>query len=186
MAGKLEIINVALGRIGANDIISLDEGTTEQKLAIAFYETSRKALLREHTWNFAVADVELARLASYTPFQFAYTYQLPADCLRLIEVYDCIDYRRQGSTVLSDETSCKVRYVKDVEDSSQWDASFTDVFSYRLAADMAYPLTKSQSVADSLTLLYGQKLKVARHIDATEDVLNTMGGQYSSIIAVRF
>ncbi|MDO8385088.1 MAG: hypothetical protein Q7T13_01645 [Polaromonas sp.] len=185
MAGQIEIINVALSRIGANAITSLEEGTAEQKHAVNLWDIARRACLRDHPWNFATKDVELNQISGYVSFGFAYAYQLPSDNVRLLQVYGNPTYKVQGRRILSDEPICKIKYVYDVTDPSEWDASFDDLMAQRLAADMAYALTKSQSTADSMFAIYDRKLKTARHIDSTEDVHDMLGGNASQYIGVR-
>ncbi len=186
MAGKLEIINVALGRLGADPIISEIEGTKQQIIATTNFDTTRQALLREHPWNFAMTDLELARAAGTPSFKFKYAYQLPSNCLRLLEVYDTRLYKVQGKFVFSDNEVCKARFVKDIPDPNLWDAAFTDVFGYRLAADMGYSMGVAQSNIDSLYMAAQQRMRTARHIDATEEVLDSMDGDWSSLIQARF
>jgi hypothetical protein len=185
LAGQLQIINVALSRIGANELTSLTQGTTEQKLAVNMWDIARRSSLRDHTWNFAIQDVELNQISGYSGFEFQYAYQLPSDCVRLLQVYGNPIYKVQGRKILTDQSIAKIKYVKDVVDSSEWDASFDDVMAQRLAADMAYALTKSQATADSMFAIYDRKLKSARHIDSTEDVQDMLGGTTSPYIGVR-
>jgi hypothetical protein len=185
MASKLDIINLALGRIGATSITSETDGTAEQVLAIAVWDIARQSVLREHSWNFAVKDVELSKLSGITQFEFAYAYQLPSDNLRLLQVYGNPVFKIQGRTILTDQEVCKIKYVYDVTDTSGWDSAFTDVMAQRLACDMAYALSKSQSSADSMYGIYQQKLKAAKHIDSTEDVQDMLGGTDGIYISVR-
>lgn len=186
MAGQLEIINAALSRLGANEIASLDEGTTEQKLAVNAWDIARRAALRDHPWNFAITDIELNQVADYVSFEFKYAYRLPANCVRVLQVYGNPRYKRQGQDLLLDESRCRVRYVRDVVDTTAWDPSFDDLMAQRLAADMAYALTKSQTTADSMFSIYASKLKTARFIDGTEDVQDPMGNLDSAFYGVRF
>lgn len=186
MASQISIINVALGRLGANEITSLTEGTTEQKLAVNAWDIARRACLRDHTWNFATKDVELNRITGYVPFEFQYAYQLPSNNVRLLRVHDNPIYKVQGRQILCNEQTCKIKYIADISDTSEWDASFTDVIAQRLAADIAFALTKSQSSADSAYAIYGQKLKTARSIDGTEDVQDMLGEGDSVYIGARF
>lgn len=186
MAGKLELINTALARLSENYILSLDESTTQQLVASAHYDTTLDALFREHPWNFATSNIELPRLLEYTAFQFAYAYQLPSDFIRLIEVYDTPNYKVQGRTVLSDEKKCRIRYVRRVADPSAWDASFTEAFTFRLAAALSYAISHSASLSEQLNILAQQKTRWAKALDSTEDVTDAMDGVNSSIYAARF
>lgn len=185
MASQIEIINVALSRIGANEITSLSDGTTEQKLAVNFWDTCRRELLRSHPWNFAIADIELAQIDGYQGFDYQYSYQLPSNFLRLLEFYGNPDYRVQGRQIVTDSSICKIRYIKDITDTSLWDSSFVDLLAQRLAVDLAFPLTKSQATADSMFALFDRKLKMARFIDSTEDPAGMLGGNSSPYIGVR-
>jgi len=186
MASQVEIINVALSRIGANEITSLTEGTTEQKVAVNLWDVARQATLRDHPWNFAISEVELAQLSSTTSYNFEYSYQLPADCLRLIAVYDNVNFKVFGRKIYTDSNSCWIKYVKDVKDVNTWDTLFIDVMAQRLAAEMAYTLTKSQAVADTNYNLYERKIAKARFVDSTEDIQDEIGQGESSIISARF
>jgi hypothetical protein len=184
-AGKIEIINVALSRLGADPIISLTEQTVQQVLAVSLWDVARRACLREHTWNFAVTDVELNQVSGYVPFEYKYAYQLPANTIRLLQVYNDPVFKIQGRRILTNQEVCKIKYVADTTDSTLWDASFDDVMAQRLAFDMAYAITKSQATADSMYQIYAQKLKNARHIDSNEDVQDMLGPNELGYIGVR-
>ncbi|MDO9100502.1 MAG: hypothetical protein Q7V53_07200 [Caldisericota bacterium] len=185
-AGKVRLINIALSRIGEFSITALDEGTPQQQKAVTFFTNTRKALLRAHPWNFAVHEVELARIPDETPYDFQYAFQLPADFLRLLKVHDARNFKVQGRRVLSDEKVCRIKYVRDVEDPSQWDSTFTDAFTYQLAGDMTYGLVGQASMSELMLSLASQKLKIAKHIDATEDVQDAMDDSNSAVYAARF
>lgn len=185
MASQIQIINVALSRIGANEIQSLSTNSAEQKLAVIFWDVARQACLRDHPWNFALKDSQLNKVDGYVPYEYQYAYQLPADFIRLIQFYGNPTFKVQGKRILTNEDVCKIKYVADVQDTLQWDASFTDLLAQRLAFDMAYALTKSQATADTMWSIYQQKLKTARHIDGTEDVQDPLGGYDSIYIGVR-
>lgn len=185
MASQVQIINLALGRLGANEITSLTEGTTEQKLAVNAWDIARRACLRDHTWNFATTDATLNSIADYIPYEFQYAYQLPSNNVRLLRVYGNPTYKVQGRRILCNNNTCKIKYIADITDTTSWDSSFTDLVAQRLAADMAFALTKSQSSADSNYAIYGQKLKTARNVDSTEDVMDMLGGEASIYVGVR-
>lgn len=186
MASQLEIINAALSRIGANEIVSLDEGTAEARIASASWDIARKACLRDHPWNFAIKEAELNRLSSVTPQQFKYAYRIPALCVRLLQVVGNPVYRLQSGNIQMDGERCQVRYVEDVLDTTQWDALFVDVMAQRLAADIAYGITKSQATADSMFAIYDRKIRRARHIDGTEDTAQMLADQDSIYLGARY
>lgn len=186
MASTIQIINSALARLAANPIISLTDGSKEQITAVNLFEISRKAVLRDHPWNFAIKEAEAPRLADQTPFDFTYAYQLPADCVRLLSVRDAGDYKVQGRKILTNADRCLITYVSDVQDTELFDPSFTDLMAQRLAADMAYPIVQSQVTADSMFTIYERKLQKARFVDASEDVQEPLGGHYSGFLGARY
>ena len=200
MATKLQIINTAMIRLGEEPIVALDEDTRAAKIARGMWDISRAACLRDHPWNFAVTEAQLNSPYSelevqegailepsvFIAHEFRYVFQLPADCLRLLSVYHTPEYKKQGRLVMTNNPQCRVRYIRDVQDETEFDANFADVLASRLASDFGYAVTKSQSTADSNYQIYQQKLKMARHVDATEDTSGPLGGHYSDFIASRF
>lgn len=97
---KLEIINLALIRIGESPVTSLDEGSTAARTADLLYDASRRAILRDSDWNFAVKDVLLTPVdTDEAPAVFA----VPADCLRVMRVYDKAKFNTKYSNTKSPE-----------------------------------------------------------------------------------
>jgi hypothetical protein len=200
MSPQLQIINVALTRLGAEPIASLTENTSEARIAGIQWDVARRACLRDHPWNFAVLDQELSAVedttevditlltspAGYVKPAFRYSYQLPTDYLRLLRVYNSTDYRLQGRRLLTDERYCRIKYVRDVEDTTEFSSHFDDLLAQRLASDMAFGLTKSQASADSMYGLYQAKLKTMRHVDAMEEPLDPIGPSWTPYLNVRY
>ena len=85
MSTKLEIVNIALARLGESPIQSMDEGTAPSNLAKVFYDSARRSALRDYNWAFALRTLRLARLVE-TPVDFLYAYSVPVDCLRVLQV----------------------------------------------------------------------------------------------------
>ena len=51
---KLEIMNKALGMLGANQIYNIDDDTLEAKAARKMYPSSLDSVLAETDWTFAI------------------------------------------------------------------------------------------------------------------------------------
>lgn len=94
--------------------------------------------------------------SSTTPtFEWDYQYELPTDFSRLISVYeddgtDQIDERwvREGNRILTNYTTCNIRYVKTITDPDDFDPLFREVLLLRLALKLIPPLAGSMSKAD--------------------------------------
>jgi hypothetical protein len=114
---ETEIVNRALGRIGASRIGTIGDLSTDKgALASTLYYEGRDALLRRYRWNFARAFKTLASLTTAPiglalmpdpdyagQIQYTGAYQLPADYIRLSSVspYDA-HWRIVGSTLYTD------------------------------------------------------------------------------------
>jgi hypothetical protein len=85
--GKLDIINLALLRIGESPIQSIDEGSTPAKSAKTLYDISRRAVLRDFDWAFAMKTTSLPLLVTEDEEEpGVYTCLVPSDCLRVVQV----------------------------------------------------------------------------------------------------
>ncbi|MBW2623129.1 MAG: hypothetical protein JRD68_09510 [Deltaproteobacteria bacterium] len=169
-AGAVSICNEALSLLGANTITDFTDNTKEAGLVNQFYFSAIEQTLRDHDWSFAVKrSPELAELSGELEFGYSYHYQLPADSLRVIST-DIIgaEYEIEGDALLTDETEVKVKYISRVTDVSRFDALFRRALILRLAADMAYALTKRRSKEEELILLYERALGKAKSKDIKE------------------
>lgn len=171
MNSVVEIANAALLRIGAGLILDLDEDAKAARLCRQLYGPVRDAVLRAHPWNCALCRCDLARLATAPVFGFAHQYQLPSDCLRVIGLADEAGeapFRIEGRMLLTDVAPLKALYVRRVEEPTQFDALLADAIVARLAAELAYPIASSTSLAQSMWQLYEMKLREARGVDSQE------------------
>ena len=60
MASEVQICNLALAKIGDQQITSLTENSKAGRLCNLVYEPLRDATLRAHPWNFAITRETLA------------------------------------------------------------------------------------------------------------------------------
>lgn len=182
----VSICNNALAQLGANAIHSLQDESHEAAYCATFYEHARRSCLEKHAWNFAILRVELPPNAAKPLFQYTYQFTLPADCLRILTVNDDPKYNSEGRRIVTDRSTCFLKYVADVADSSTWSQGFIDFLTARMRFDLAYPITKSadqQSIAQSLM---ERALQQARLIDSSEDIMDDFGPYGSSLISARY
>jgi hypothetical protein len=103
-----------------------------------------------------------------------YAYHKPADCLRVIEIPTAsedmppIKFESRGALILTDEPEASLRYIKDVPDLNLWTEQAIEAFSYRLAVDLAIPLTGNASYVSVLNSAYYTTLSQAKGTDAKE------------------
>lgn len=167
----VERANAALTAIGARRINALGEDVKEARVCAARFAAVRDALIRAHPWNCAMARARLAALADPPAWGWARAFALPTDALRIWRVAGLVDdqWIVEGRRVLSDAPApLDIVYMRRVENPADWDAGFAEVFSARLAAEIAADIVDETATAERMWRLYRDKLAEARRADAQE------------------
>lgn len=169
-ASAVEVVNLALVSLGLQPISALADDSDRARAASRLYETTRDELLRSANWNFAQTRAELAQLMPNPEWGDLYAYQLPADCLMVLETNLDTDepWRIEGRTLVTGAGSVSILYVARVTDPAQWDAGFTQAVVDRLAFRLSYPLTRNATLSDALFRQSEESLKRARSRDGQE------------------
>lgn len=169
MSSQVSICNMALRQLGAARISAIDEDVEPARILNDVYDDIRNEVLRTHPWNFASIRVALVVTADTPAFDYTYSFQLPADCLRVIRMSDTdIEFKIEEDRLLTNESTAKILYVKKTTDVSLYDAGFITALATRLAAEIAYPITNSEVLAQNKYKEYLEKLKLAKTMDAQE------------------
>jgi hypothetical protein len=143
------------------------------------FESVRDSIFRSHTWNCLIKRVELAADTTAPTHEYAKQYTLPADCLRVLKIgghhnasSSDLDsgqkFKIEGRKLLTDETTIFLIYIAKITDPNEYDTLLVETLSAKLAAELCYAITASTSLANQLVALYDEKLREARHVDATE------------------
>lgn len=153
---ELDICNMALNRVGEKVITAAEllaaadldpESEPRAMYCNIHYAQTRDALLRSHWWRFAKARAALVAAAAPT-FEWSNAFTLPADFLREKSVYEdnatihkntVYSYELEDLTLLTDESECNLRYIKQVTLVTSFDPLFLEVFVLQLAIKLAYP-----------------------------------------------
>jgi len=185
MTSVVDIANYALNTLGATNITTLDENSKAARIINQRYESVRDTVFRAHPWNCLLRRAELAKESTAPEFGYANQYALPTDpfCLRVLEFSNgTLSYPQdnmtsnsggpvfviEGRKLLTDEGIAKIKYVGRVTDPQQYEANLTETLAAKLAMEIAYALTGSNSIVQLTASLYDQKLKEARFVDGTE------------------
>lgn len=169
-ASKISICNKALIELGESPITALTDNNKAARTLDAVYDIVLLTALRSHRWNFAVKRVALAELSAIPVYGFTKQYQLPSDCLRVLEI-DTLTavYKIEGRALLTDSGTVYLKYVAKIDDPTQYDAAFVDYLSLKLASDIAMTLTDNTALRDSVMAKSLLALREARTIDGQED-----------------
>ena len=169
MASAIEICNSALIRLGANTITSFTDNTTEAKACNQIYERVRDAVLVAHPWNFALVRESLAKLSSIPSWGYANEFQLPVNCLRVVEVQDkAIKYEIEGRKILANIDPFNIKYISQVTSTGYFSNQFREALEKKLALELAFLIVQSSTQQQLLQQEYDMALADARSFDAQE------------------
>lgn len=163
MASQTDIANLTLAILGKPTIASLADNSNAARVLTVEYDLIRKALLSGRpTWRFTIKRASLPALsAAPVTGPFTTQYQLPTDCLRIMQVGDTwpgldlsdyrlgptdADYTQEGTTLLCDYGSpLHLVYVGDITDTTY----FHSWFVIYLAAELAYTCCERLTGSDA-------------------------------------
>ena len=176
MATDVSICSNALVLLGQAPIASFTEGTDAARIASNLYADMARDFLRGHPWNAAMKRVQLAPTTA-PAFGWRAAFLLPNDCLRVWEVKQGdadIEHKVEGRKVLADATGIDLIYISKLPED-QWDAAMVSAMTYKMAGAMAYPITKSTSLADGWLSMAERKVKEAKTLDGQEGTPDDFG-----------
>jgi hypothetical protein len=77
-------------------------------------------------------------------------------------------YVIEGREVLTDTTPLSVRYMAKLSDVSEYDSLFINTWAFRLAAFLAFPITKKSNLRGEMLQLYLLSLGSAQAVSGDE------------------
>jgi hypothetical protein len=129
----------------------------------------RNEVLRMIPWNFAQVRVTVTRDSAAPDHEYDSRYQLPTNCLRVVEVDSEYPWVVEGRMILIDGTDpLPFRYTAEIVDTSQYDPLFVSAAASRLAMDVCERLTQSNSKLEAISKIYEYVIKKARSADGQE------------------
>ena len=170
MASEVQICNLALTKIGEDQISSLTDNSKAARLCNLHYEPLRDAVLRGHLWNFAIKRVILALSTNTPAFDYAYQHALPVDYLRAFDVnlISAAEWKIENGFLLSDSDEVTLKYIARITDPDLFDVLFRDCLAARIAAELAQPITDDKKLTEQMFSIYNGKIAEARSMDAME------------------
>ena len=165
-SSAVSICSNALLELGDKPIASLSYSEGERaRTAGNLWPQVRDYLLRKHAWPCARRRVILAPESTTPDFDWGYSFALPGDWLRTLQVGkrgERLDYAVEGRKILANTNVLPLVYVWRNEDPALWDTSLCDAASAEMAARLAYPITQSASLAQLKRQIADQVLKEAK------------------------
>jgi hypothetical protein len=184
MSSEVDIVNSALTKLGEARITSLDDNVKAAREMNAIYEMRRDNLLRAYNWSFAMERTSLSASSDSPAWGYTYEYNLPADCLRVVQVDDVWvipgysnfiggpdeePFKIEGRTIVTDiGAPLKVRYIKKVTNTGNYDPCFVETLAYDLAHEGCEAITQSNTKKESLRNGLADQIRQAVRANAIE------------------
>ena len=177
MPSDVEICNIALSRVAhSQPIASLTEKSKAAELCRMFYGPMRELVLRAFPWPFAESLVALADIGTPAP-GWAYRYRYPSECLKVRNIvvpgqrrtmtsdqlipYK-IGYDDGGRVIHTDQPGAVCRFTFKIEDATFFDAQFADALAWRVAMELALPLSSKADLQQFSTQQYNLAMSLAK------------------------
>lgn len=169
-SSETEICNSAIVKVGGKRIVSLTDNDPLSRLLAEQYPKHRDELLYSHPWKFAMKSYAPAEIPQPPGVNVpAIRYAIPVDCLRIVGTDSADDtWFLQDGSVYVDRQTPLIYYIAKIEDVSKFTPGFSETLALKIAADIAYSVTQSVSLADRLNQQYEAKLRQVRSFSAQE------------------
>jgi len=178
MKNSVNICNAALTRLGADQIITLDENTRNAQLCNAQFDHLRKLLQETGYFAFctkrAIWD-EPSSVVGDPAWQYANAYVIPPETkvLRMQQPrtdcnpyeYPDIEWAEESGKALCDANPVYVTMVEEISTPLNFPHHFTEVLVSRLAAEICIAITQSQNMHSLLYAEYERRLEDAKFSD---------------------
>lgn len=169
-SSAVDICNESLALIGAAPIASLNDATTPARLLNSLYTPTRDELLVAHPWKFATKRLLLNADPTPPAFGYAARFLLPADCLRVFGTNlgtEAVWTEENGYLLVRESSSSVgIKYVSRITTEGTFSINFCEALVYKIAAKIAYPLTQSSTLVDSLMKSSIMYMKDAKSMNA--------------------
>lgn len=152
MPSSIDIASNALLLIGDNPISSFNDEGAGAQVAANLYPETKKRLLSEHPWSFALKQQRLNKLSQKPDVltHFKNAFQLPTDLIRIWNIQSHSDYILIGNLLYSNENEVLATYVYNV-DEVNLPPHFTKSLEYALASDFAISVTEDNSMSQIMS-----------------------------------
>lgn len=169
-ASETDIANSALVKIGVDTISALSDNTKAAKLCNARYAYTRDEILSQHPWNCAKKRASLALDGAAPAYYFTARFALPADFMKWFDSDMDLDdeWSLESGYILNFKSTLNITYIYKLTDTTKFDPLLTESIAWRLAADLAYPMVQSVTLAQQCWKAFGDTMALARSKNAQE------------------
>ena len=179
ISSSTDICKLALDLLQGGSVSDITAPSVSiEEVCNRWYDHTRRKLLRQHPWNFAIKRAELAASATLPLFGATRQFPVPVDFLRLLRVVDADSNVASADSYFfenrhlmqryDDDDVIRVIYITDEEDVSKFDDLFVELLAVEIAASIAYLVTQNNSNVDRLLTMRKSLVMAAKAIDGQE------------------
>ena len=179
ITSSTEICKLSLDLLQGGSVSDITSASTSiEEVCNRWYDHTRRKLLRQHPWNFAIKRAELAASATAPLFGASKQFPVPADFLRLLRVVDADSHILSADAFFfenrhlmlrwSDEDVVRMIYITGEEDVTKFDDLFIDLLAVEIAMSIAYLVTQNNANIERLAGIRKTLISAAKSIDGQE------------------
>lgn len=175
VTAAVELVNIALRRIGQQTVASIDPPDADENARVAadLYSHVRDTILASHPWNCATKRVSLAASTTVPAFGYSIAYPWPTDMLKLLRTeWDESRFRVElvgeppVKCFVTDESPFKIIYIARITNLTLIEPTLQDAIAYELASQLAARLTGLDSRMGAMKVLADRALVEAKFQDS--------------------
>ena len=155
-ASWTQICNRALGRLGSDTIVDLDDGSKSAEYCGRFLPEAIEHILGQWDFKFARRRLRLSPNIDRPAFGWNNQFNYPMDLIRLVKVYgghnerpddnDLVPFQVENGMILTDADILRIIYIARPDDPNQLPQSIRKAISTHLASLLATPLTSNEQL----------------------------------------
>ena len=192
MTDAVAIANIALNNLGDKTISDFSDNTAQAFATKTRFSDVVNQVLRAHPWNCATKRATLAKFTVKPVYNFDHAYQLPTDALRVVSLYEEINYdyawkieliadgEEDRLALVTSSSTANITYVKKYIGSgnhdnkeavmtlNNFDPILVQAVGMALAGEIAMDLTGQSQLRDLMLGKYQAILSEARSINGQE------------------
>ncbi len=166
---EADVCNMALGFIGKQAIVTLDEHNSNAIKCKLYYDVCRQQILRSFEWNFARKQEQLAVIDTDRK-GWKYVYDYPEDCLLAYKIFNnnvadaefnIVSVNENVKGIATQIPNAWIDYLCDIKDLSIFPADLIIAFAHLLASKVAIALSGSSQTAAEQYKLYDITMREA-------------------------
>lgn len=178
MSTAVSICSNALLLLGDKPISSFTDDSNRAALAANLWPQVRDHILRSHPWNCAIKRVVLSPDVDAPTFDWAYQFTLPEDFLKVLSIGNMGaegEYRIESRKLLCDDNPLYLRYTWANDNPATYDPMLVEALTSEMAHRMAYAITQSATLVDTMAKKAAQVMRQAKSVDGQDDTPEQLG-----------